>query len=111
MTLANLLAERVVIEHRTAGAANRYGVPVDTVTSTTTDVPARLEQTDSLEVEVGETTVVSTWRIYLPADQTIGPRDRVINSAGVEFEVVGVPDVKSTPRGPHHIEARLRFVE
>lgn len=54
--------------------------------------------------------LVSSWVLFLPADAVIGGRDEVEVGARA-FEVDGQPVEMRTPRGPHHLEVRLRFVD
>jgi hypothetical protein len=111
MSLASMLTELVAIQTIGVTGTDRYNQPITGVTATATDRPARLEQTESIEVTVGEATVISDWRIFFFPDEIITSTSRVVNSSGRIFEVVGTPSIERTPRGPHHIEARLRFIE
>lgn len=106
-----MLAELVTIQTIGASGTDRYNQPILGVTVTTNNVPARIEQTESTEVTIGEATVISDWRIFLEPDVVISNASRVVDSAGRTFEVVGAPNIQRTPRGPHHIEARLRFIQ
>jgi hypothetical protein len=110
VSLAALLTQTVTVRTIAAGAPDRYGVPGETVTLET-EVQARVEQTDSLEISVGELTIVSDWRAYFEADVVLAHRDQIVDAYGRTFEVVGAPDIEETPRGPHHVKARLRYVE
>ncbi len=110
MSLASLLAELVTIQTTGPSGTDRYNQPIVGVTVTTNNVPARLEQTVSAEVTVGESTVVSDWKIFLLPGAVISSGSRIVDAAARTFEVVGAPSIERTPRGPHHIEARLRFV-
>lgn len=108
MTLQRLLGQTATLSKWTAGTEDVYG----NVTVTYTDGgvwPVRLEQTGGTETTVDEDTLISDWRLIGRADMPIGGRDRVTVD-GITFEVVGPPAVQRTPRGPHHIEARLRHV-
>lgn len=70
-----------------------------------------LQQVTSTEDTVDRDTVVSTWRLFLSADAPIAAKDRIV-VVGRTFEVVGVPDLLTKPRGgPHHIEAVLVSVD
>lgn len=114
MSLTSLLSELVTHEAIGDGTADRYGVPAEVVITSTPNVPARLEQLDATEVSIGEDTVVADWRIFLEPTFTFSVRphrDRFIDSAGRVFEVIGAPHLQRTPRGGHHFEARLRFIE
>jgi hypothetical protein len=73
---------------------------------------AWLEQTSAVEVTEGRDTVISDWLLVLPASAVINAYDRVeVGPGPTIYEVVGSPFVAPTPRGPHHIEARLRLLE
>lgn len=110
MSLLALLSLRGTVQTIGPGAVDRYNQLTETVTVTTTDVPYRLEQTESTEITVGESTVVSDWKLFLMPTVTISHLSRFIDVDGRTFEVVGPPNKLVTPRGPHHIEARLRYV-
>lgn len=87
------------------------GNPVDTWTYGT-PISAWLEQTEAQEVTRGRETLLSDWLLVFPDPSTaIGGRDRIQDDQGRTFEVVGPPEVVTTPRGPHHVEARLRHVD
>lgn len=113
MSLASMLSERGTIHNLGTAGTDRYNQPIEAVTLVTADVPCRLEQTDSTEVTIGEATVISDWRLFLFPDAVISHADRFIDGSVPPrtFEVVGAPNVHRTPRGPHHIEARLRFIQ
>lgn len=110
MSLTSLLTELVTIQTVGSSTVDRYNQPIKAVTATTPDVAARLEQTDSVEVTAGESTVTSDWKIFLLPAAVITSGSRIVDSSGRTFEVVGAPSIERTPRGPHHLEARLRFV-
>lgn len=109
MSLLAMLAETVTIQTTGSSTVDRYNQPIIGVTATA-NVPARVEQTDSVEVSIGEATVVSDWKIFLLPDVTIANTSRVVDQTGRTFEVVGAPEIHRTPAGAHHIEARLRYV-
>ena len=106
-----MLSARGTIQTIGTTGTDRYNQPIEGVTVTTTDVPYRLEQVESIEVSIGEATVVSDWKLFLMPDAVITHRSRFIDADARTFEVVGAPNVQRTPRGPHHIEARLRFIQ
>ena len=105
-----MLSQRGTLLTIGAGSPDRYNVIVGEVTATKNDVPYRLQQTDSVEVTIGETTVISDWKLYLGPDEPATNRSRFIDADGRTFEFTGAPYVVRSPRGPHHIEARVRFV-
>lgn len=110
MSIKRLLHQIVTVQTIVDSVADRYGVAVDAV-SGSVEVAARLEQTESTEVSVGESTIVSDWRAFLPSEVSVTHRDRLVDAYDRTFEVVGAPDTKETPRGPHHLSVRLRFVK
>jgi len=112
MSLASMLSLLGTIQTVGSAGVDRYNQPTETVTTTTANVPYRLEQTESTEVTAGEATAISDWKLFLLPTAVISHRDRFIdaNTPPRTFEVVGAPSVERTPRGPHHIECRLRFV-
>lgn len=109
MSFAALLGQEVTIV-RAAASVDRYNdVSADWSSATRTVVHGRLQQTDTVEVAVGRDTVIADWVLFLPAGTDVLPSDRV-EVDGATFEVVGLPNVAHTPRGPHHVEARLRSI-
>lgn len=108
MSLALLLSQTATVVHVESGTVDRYGDATSVETSRV-HYAARVEQAASTETTEGRDTIVSDWRLYLPPDAVIGASDRVECSGNV-FEVVGAPDAVRSPRGVHHIEARLRYV-
>lgn len=87
---------------------DEYGnvTPNWTSGTTSTAYDGFLEQTESTEVTVGRDTIVTDWRVLLPAAAVIDEHSRV-TAGGRTFEVVGHPHAVETPAGVHHIEARL----
>lgn len=61
------------------------------------------ENTDGRDAQVGD------WVLYT-LEQAVSGADRIV-WAGDTYEVIGPPARFDTPRGFHHIEARLRIVE
>ncbi len=104
MSLTSQFTQTAVVTHTAPGATDAEG-NWSPGTQTTVSCPCRLEQ---LEASRGRG--ASIWRLFLLPDIAIGPTDRVVVD-GESFEVDGRPDVLATPRGPHHIEARLRRVD
>lgn len=109
MSLRSLLTQTVTVQTHTAGADDVFGNQADTFPSSRT-YRARLEQTAEDEQVVDRDTLRTDWLLILPPEAQISGRDRVV-ADGVTFEVVGPPAVQRTPRGPHHIEARLTVVD
>lgn len=109
MSLKSLLVDDLSLLRRAAGAPDRLGNPTEGYAAPIA-IKGRLEQTTSQEIAVGQDVVVSNWRAYLFPDVEVGPLDRIEDTSGRIFEVVGQPDLLKTPRGPHHIEVNLRTV-
>ncbi len=109
MTLAGMLAQTATVFTFTLGDEDDYGNAAETWVEGAS-YPCRLEPTSGQERTVDRDTQVSDWRLFLPADAELTGRDRVVVDSKV-FEVVGPPAVQHTPRGPHHVEAALRYVE
>lgn len=71
-----------------------------------------LVQTSADEILGGRDATVTRWQLFLPADAPISAFNRVIVDAfDSPLEVDGMPNVVSTPAGPHHTEVVLRVVE
>lgn len=106
------LAKRPVTYHRhSTSGTDAYGNPQDTWTADPTTTDVWLEQTQATEVTANENTQTSDWLLIDPdPDAGLSGRDRVVVD-GDMFEVVGPPHVVYTPRGPHHVEARLKHVD
>lgn len=109
MTLRSLLTQTVTVQHHAEGAVDRFNDPTGGFDAGT-EYRARLEQSAGDEQSTDRSVQVGEWLLILPRDAVIGGRDRVV-ADGSTFEVVGPPVVQRTPRGPHHIEARLRLVD
>lgn len=108
MTIQSLLTQTVTIRRAGTPTTDPEGNTVTTYTGQT--VQGRVEQSQSVEVADGRQVVTSWWRAFLPPDVTVEADDRIESDDGV-FEVDGRPNVARTPRGPHHLEVRLRTVE
>jgi head-tail adaptor len=107
VTLQGLLSETATVV-RYAASTDVYGNTVPGA-ETRVDYPARLEQLAANEIVRDRDTVITDWRIFLPAEADITAYDR-IDARNHLFEVVGLPNQHQTPRGPHHVEVHLRFV-
>lgn len=104
-----MLADEVVVLRYPVSGVDRYNNPARG-TPTETTYPARVEQTSAQEITEGRSTLISDWVAYLPHDADVEGHDELVYD-GATFEVVGMPNVQKTPRGPHHTEVRLRLVE
>lgn len=111
MSIAHLAKRPVTYHRHSTSGKDAYGNPQDTWTADASTTNVWLEQTQSTEVTANENTQTSDWLLVDP-DPAAGltGRDRV-EVDGDMFEVVGPPHVVHTPRGPHHVEARLAHVD
>jgi len=108
--LDRLLTERVTVV-RAAVTRDRYGnAGTDWDTATRTDTPAWIEPTGASENDDQRSGQRAVWRLIVPVGVDITGRDR-IEYQGETFEIDGPPLTLRTPRGPHHVEAVLRWVE
>jgi hypothetical protein len=107
--LARLLTDQATILTRTTGSDDPYG---QRTTSWVEQPPvaARFQQQTSVETVDGRDTVVTGWMVVLAAGTPLGPGDRVRDQHGTVLAVDGTPARPTTPRGEHHVEARLREV-
>lgn len=103
-----LLSDTVTVVHVTYDAVDAYG-DAQAGTTTSETVRARLEALSSDELVRDREVIVADWRVFLPADVTIGPFDQ-IEAAEKTFDVWGDPIRRHSPRGTHHQEIRLRRV-
>lgn len=53
---------------------------------------------------------IGDWILILPATATV-TSDCRITVDDTTYEIVGAPYTAHTPRGPHHIEARLKVID
>lgn len=111
MSLTRLLVHTVTIR-RPGTTTDRYGATVkDWATATDTDVDGWVAQTSAIEVnDLGREGEHSDWTLVVPVDTDLLAGDRVIWN-DTTFEVDGPPNRAWTPRGEHHVEARLKLVE
>lgn len=111
MSLTSLLVHDVTIR-RAGTTTDRYGASVkDWVTATDSDVKGWVARQSELEVnDLGREGQTSQWVVFLPSETDIVGGDRLIWGS-TTFEVDGPPNHAWTPRGEHHVEARLKLVE
>lgn len=110
MSLTRLLVHSVTIR-RAGSSTDRYGATVkDWATATDAVVDGWVAQTSALEVTDTREAQVSSWTLYVPEGTDLLGGDRVLWD-GITFEVDGPPNRAWTPRGEHHVEARLKLVE
>jgi hypothetical protein len=62
------------------------------------------------ELTVERDTAMEEDLVFLPAGAVINYLSRVTRDDGVVFQVYGPPDRVFTPRGEHHVEAKLRAI-
>ena len=114
MSLATLLTDPVTLQTR-ATATDSRGDTYSTWTAGATVsgrlTPASTVGAGSSERLAGQDQIVVDWLLLLPAGTPLGPYDRVVDAAGRRWDVVGAPVHASSPRGPHHVEAHVRWVE
>lgn len=111
MSLASLLVHDVTLL-RAGTTTDRYGADAkDWDTATETDTQGWVTQTSGVEDRTdGREAQVGSWTLYLAAGEDLLGGDRVVWGT-YTFEVDGPPLQAWTPRGEHHVEARLRLVE
>lgn len=112
MSLARIANEPIEIIPFDDDAEDEYGNPQ----SSWSEAKVRkstgwLEQVGERENTDDRNTQVTEWLLVISDPETeLGGRDRVrIN--GVTYEVIGPPNAQHTPRGRHHLEAKLRLVD
>lgn len=111
MSLANLATRPVTYLRWSQSGTDAYGNPQDTWTADGSPTYVWLSQTEATEVTVNEDTQISDWQLVDPnPDAGLTGRDRV-QVGGDTFQVVGPPHVTWTPRGPHHLVARLQYID
>ena len=110
MSLTGLLVHDITIV-RAGSTTDRYGATEkDWDNPTETEVKGWLTQASGTEDRSdGREAQVGSWLLYLPVDTDIVGGDRV-TWGSTTFEVDGPPQRAWTPRGEHHVEARLLVV-
>ncbi|MFN2537965.1 MAG: hypothetical protein ABR549_07395 [Mycobacteriales bacterium] len=110
MSLRSLLTQTATVRSAASGtAADAEGNWTPGALATAT-YPALLQQTETIETFEGRDRLTSTHLLFLEATAVISGRD-LVDIGGRHYEVVGQPAVLRTPRGAHHIEARLRDLD
>lgn len=107
---ANVLTQTVTVTRRTTGADDGYGNQAETWGSPA-DYAARLEHSDGVQTNGDQVVATSRFLLILPADAVIAAGDRVTDDDGNTYDVDGPPVRQRTPRGVHHVEARLVVTE
>lgn len=106
MSILRLLTQTCTVYTHTAGSRDEYGEVADTFTAGTS-YPCRLEFRTGTENLNDRDTQLAGYLLFLPPEAVLDGHDRVVVD-GVTYEVDGPPLKQSTPRGVHHIEARLK---
>ncbi len=106
--MIGLLTDTVTVLRYTAGALDRYGNPTVTYAADASAVACMLQPATADENTTREATVVTEWRLFLPGTVNLGAHDRVRHAVEGDLEVVAEPERHRTPRGVHHVEARVR---
>lgn len=115
MSFTNMLTQTATIVHHPPAGSDAEGNPTFG-TPTTTVYPCRLEQIQgrgastagSQEMVVGESRTDTNLVLFLPAEAATATFEDEVIIDGVRYQLEGQPDVLRTPRGIHHIEARVR---
>ena len=102
------LFQSATVVHRSAQTtSDSEGNTVFNAPASTT-YPANLQQVTRTEIIEGERRAVSTLILFLPPTAVVVSEDQVVIS-GSTYQVEGPPNLLSTIRGPHHIEATLNL--
>lgn len=108
----HLLTDTVELVRHDVGGVDRYGNPTS-VDATPVTLKARVEP---YETGGGESHTVEgnsathRRRMFTRPDVTIGPGDRVTVD-NQTWQVDGPPQIHKTPRGRHHVETSLVWVQ
>lgn len=115
MSLDTLLAYTVTVVRMGEVSDDEYGNVISAELSRE-DYPAWVEpmtgqgRGGGKEETQDRDTQIEDWLLILPANTPITGRDRVEHD-GNTFEVIGPPAIRRSPRGVHHVEARIRHIE
>lgn len=109
MSFAGLLTQTAVVVHHPSAGADAEGNPTF-ATPTTTTYPCLLQQVDSSEIVEGERRATTSLVLFLPAAAAGATFEDGVSVDGLPYQVEGQPDVLRTPRGVHHVEAKVRRV-
>lgn len=110
MSLDQLLTTPVTIITPGSMTSTRYNSQLpDWTFPDEVDTIGWLTELSTTEVLDGRDTVLTGWRLFLPAGTTITAVDRV-RIDGDTFDVDGQPHSATTPNGEHHIEVNLTRV-
>jgi len=117
VSFAGLLTQTATIVGHPPTGSDAEGNPTFG-TATTTVYPCLLQQiqgrgasnTGSQEMVEGESRTDTTLVLFLPAEAVAANFEDEVIVDGLRYQVDGRPDVVRTPRGGHHLEARLRRI-
>ncbi len=109
MSIARLLTQTATVTRTPSSTADSEGNWAPG-TQTATTYACRLQDGESIETFEGANRIVADALLFLPASASINGRDEVTVDAK-RYQVVGRPAEMRTPRGIHHIEARLQRVD
>lgn len=62
------------------------------------------------EHQQGRDTITAEWQLLCLLGVDVEAYDQIRHESRL-YEVIGPPSTARSPRGPHHIEANLRFIE
>lgn len=111
--IGQLLNQQLIIL-RAPLVDDRYGNQVrDWSQASQTEVLGRLETEErrAEEDDADRAQLAARGVCFLPPDADILGTDRILDSFGVRYEVIGQIATLTTPRGPHHLEARVTSLE
>jgi head-tail adaptor len=110
MSLAKLLNQPLEL-HKNTHTVDEYGNQVSIDSGSPVVIYGYLEQVTSTEFLEDRDTIVSAWRVFLPAGTDVTAFDR-IKFNGQTFELDGAPWSVYNPRvgSVSHIQANLKVV-
>lgn len=111
MSIRRLLNQPLTVQSVAGTATDEYGNTIPAPVGDPVPTVGYLEQKDTIEYLLDRETVVSKWKVFLPAGTAIGPMDYV-NFNSQKFQVDGEPEHLWNPRtkSVSHIECKLTVV-
>lgn len=109
MSLATLLSRDVMILTGTATTDRYNDTVLDWSAPTSRSAKAWFAQQDTSDDHEHRNAKITEGTVTFEVSAALAADERVVID-DTTYEVVGTPNVARTPRGPHHIEARLRVV-
>jgi len=114
MSFAGLLSRTAVVVTMEPGTPDEYEDPILAEVSRRSYAaylePLVAPGARPEEDFVGRDTLISDWRLILPAEAVVTGLDR-IELEGKTYEVIGEPWSAHSPRGSHQVELRVRLME